>query len=34
MFAEFGYGILVVTFLLSLYSVGAAVYGYYSNLHP
>jgi len=31
MFAEFGYGILVVTFLLSLYSVGAAVYGYYSK---
>lgn len=31
MFAEFGYGILVVTFLLSLYSVGAAVFGYYSK---
>ena len=31
MFAEFGYGILVVTFLLALYSVGAAVFGYYSK---
>ncbi len=27
MLAEFGYGILAVTFLLALYSVGAAVYG-------
>jgi cytochrome c-type biogenesis protein CcmF len=27
MFAEFGYGILVVTFLVALYSVGAAIYG-------
>jgi len=27
MVADFGYGILVVTFLLALYSIGAAVYG-------
>ncbi|MEW6241992.1 MAG: heme lyase CcmF/NrfE family subunit [Chloroflexota bacterium] len=27
MLAEFGYGILAVTFVLALYSVGAAVYG-------
>ncbi|RJP47186.1 MAG: heme lyase CcmF/NrfE family subunit [Anaerolineaceae bacterium] len=28
MLAEFGYGVLVVTFLLALYSVGAAIFGY------
>jgi cytochrome c-type biogenesis protein CcmF len=28
MFADFGFGILVVTFLLALFSVAAAVYGY------
>jgi cytochrome c-type biogenesis protein CcmF len=28
MLAEFGFGILVFTFLLALYSAGAAVYGY------
>jgi cytochrome c-type biogenesis protein CcmF len=27
MFAEFGYGVLLVTFFVTLYSVGAAVYG-------
>jgi cytochrome c-type biogenesis protein CcmF len=27
MLAEFGFGVLVVTFLLALYSVGAAIYG-------
>ena len=27
MFAEFGYGILVVSFLVAIYSVIAAVYG-------
>ncbi|GIK08520.1 MAG: cytochrome c biogenesis protein CcmF [Anaerolineaceae bacterium] len=31
MIAEFGFGILLVTFLLALYSVGAAVYGYYGK---
>jgi cytochrome c-type biogenesis protein CcmF len=31
MLAEFGYGVLVVTFLLSLYSVGAAIYGYFNK---
>jgi cytochrome c-type biogenesis protein CcmF len=31
MIAEFGYGILVVTFLLALYSVGAAIYGYFNK---
>ena len=31
MLADFGYGILVVTFILSLYGIGAAVYGYYSK---
>jgi cytochrome c-type biogenesis protein CcmF len=29
MLAEFGYGILVVTFVLALYSVGAGIYGYF-----
>jgi cytochrome c-type biogenesis protein CcmF len=27
MFAEFGYGVLVVSFLVAIYSVGAAIYG-------
>ena len=27
MFAEFGYGILVVSFLVAIYSVIAAIYG-------
>lgn len=27
MFAEFGYGILLITFFVALYSVGAAIYG-------
>jgi cytochrome c-type biogenesis protein CcmF len=31
MLAEFGYGVLVVTFLLALYSVGAAIYGYFNK---
>ncbi len=31
MLAEFGYGVLVVTFLLALYNVGASVYGYYNK---
>ena len=28
MLSDFGYGVLVLTFLLSLYAIGAAVYGY------
>ncbi len=31
MLAEFGYGVLVVTFVLALYSVGAAIYGYFNK---
>jgi hypothetical protein len=31
MLAQFGYGILVVTFLLALYSVGIAVFGYFTK---
>ena len=31
MLAQFGFGVLVVTFLLALFSTGAAVYGYFSN---
>jgi cytochrome c-type biogenesis protein CcmF len=31
MLAEFGYGVLVVTFVLALYSVGASVYGYFNK---
>jgi cytochrome c-type biogenesis protein CcmF len=31
MFAEFGFGVLILTFLLSLYAVGAAVFGYYGK---
>jgi cytochrome c-type biogenesis protein CcmF len=31
MLAQFGFGILVVTFLLALFSVGAAIFGYYSK---
>jgi cytochrome c-type biogenesis protein CcmF len=31
MLSEFGYGILVVTFLLALYSVGVAIYGYFNK---
>jgi cytochrome c-type biogenesis protein CcmF len=31
MFAEFGFGILILTFALSLFAVGAAVFGYYSK---
>ena len=31
MFAEFGYGVLVVTFLVALYSVIAAIYGATKN---
>lgn len=29
MIVEFGYGILLLTFLLTIYAVGAAIYGYY-----
>jgi cytochrome c-type biogenesis protein CcmF len=31
MLAQFGFGILVVTFLVALFSVGAAIFGYYSK---
>jgi cytochrome c-type biogenesis protein CcmF len=31
MLAEFGYGVLVVTFVLALYSVGAAAFGYFNK---
>ncbi len=31
MFAEFGFGILVLTFTLSLFTVGAAVFGYFGK---
>jgi cytochrome c-type biogenesis protein CcmF len=31
MLADFGYGILVVTFVLALYAIGAAVYGYFNK---
>jgi cytochrome c-type biogenesis protein CcmF len=31
MFAEFGFGILVLTFTLSLFAVGAAVFGYFGK---
>ena len=31
MLAEFGYGVLVVTFLLALYSVGTAIFGYFDK---
>lgn len=31
MLAQFGFGVLVVTFLLALFSVAAAIYGYYSK---
>ena len=31
MLAEFGYGVLVVTFVVALYSVGAAVSGYFKK---
>jgi cytochrome c-type biogenesis protein CcmF len=31
MLAQFGFGVLVVTFLLALFSVGAAIYGYFSK---
>jgi cytochrome c-type biogenesis protein CcmF len=31
MLAQFGFGVLVVTFLLALFSVVAAIYGYYSK---
>ena len=27
MFAEFGYGVLVVSFIVAIYSVVAAIYG-------
>ncbi len=32
MLAEFGYGVLVVTFVLALYSVGAGIYGYFNQI--
>jgi cytochrome c-type biogenesis protein CcmF len=32
MFADFGFGVLVVTFLLALYSIGAALYGHFSKV--
>ena len=31
MLAQFGFGVLVMTFLLALFSVGAAIFGYYSK---
>jgi cytochrome c-type biogenesis protein CcmF len=31
MFAEFGYGVLVVSFVLAIYAIGAAVYGHVSK---
>ncbi len=31
MIAEFGFGVLVVTFLTALYSIGAALYGHFSK---
>jgi cytochrome c-type biogenesis protein CcmF len=31
MLAQFGFGVLVVTFALALFSVGAAIYGYFSK---
>jgi cytochrome c-type biogenesis protein CcmF len=31
MLADFGYGILLVTFVLALYSVGAAIFGYFEK---
>ncbi len=31
MLAQFGYGILIVTFAVGLFSVGAAIYGYFSK---
>src|SRR5512133_1227316 len=31
MFAEFGYGVLVVSFVLALYAIGAAIYGHRSK---
>ena len=31
MLAEFGYGVLVITFFVSLYAIGTAVYGYYNK---
>ena len=31
MLAEFGFGVLVLTFLVALYSVAASVYGYYNK---
>jgi cytochrome c-type biogenesis protein CcmF len=31
MLAEFGYGVLAVTFVLALYSVGASIYGYFTK---
>ena len=31
MFADFGFGVLVVTFLLALYSIGAALYGHFKQ---
>lgn len=31
MLAEFGYGVLVVTFVVALYSVGAAIFGYFNK---
>ena len=31
MLADFGYGILVVTFFMALYAIGAAVFGYFNK---
>ena len=31
MFADFGFGALVVTFILALYSIGAALYGHFKQ---
>ena len=28
MLADFGYGVLVVSFVLAIYAIGSAVYGY------
>lgn len=33
MIADFGFGVLVITFLAALYSIGAALYGHFSKQH-
>jgi cytochrome c-type biogenesis protein CcmF len=31
MFADFGYGVLIVSFVLAIFAIGAAIYGYRSK---